>query len=464
MIQERRKFKRAPIFLIANVKDLKSLQQNSSGITADFSREGIGIESNSIYFHRGEILEILLKDPQSELSFSAEGEIVWKRDGWYNCKIGIKFRQITPLTINKILTLTSGVDKIPAEPHLPDNGNRESEERNKEKKADPVAPATSGGPMGKNVNIDESIYLSAIRTDIADKADPVIDASTLTGQANNNPSGKNTKSHLNKNPVPGSDRIILGKPVINGSRNNKRLFPFVLMLLSVVFLASVILMSNNIKRLLRFNIQPGQFVFSQDTVKDSNISLIDSKRADVFSAKRSPESLQISGAQNINASLTGKDKSDVQHLPATAEARRAYDKVTIVTTHDNNRNKSLSANAGIIPASNLKATIMFNYNSDVINRGFYPQIRNIMKALLANPKSIVKINGHADNTGPEMYDLDLSMRRALAVKKMLTQKGIGSERRKLAFLGESSPVASNLTASGRTKNRRVEMLVVSVAD
>jgi len=465
MIQERRKFQRSSIFLIANVRDLKSFQQNSSGITADFSQEGIGIESHNICFHRGESLEILLKDPQSELSFSAEGEIVWKRDGWYNCKIGVKFRQITPLTINKVLTLISGVDKIPAESHLPDNGNRESEGSKKEKKADPAAPATSDRPTRKAVNIDESIYLSAIETDFTDKAKPVIDSSAPNGNVNKNPTRVNTKSHSNEDPMPGSDRTVVEEPVINGSQNNKRLFPFLLMLLSVVFLAAAVLTSNNIKRLLGFNIQPGQFVFSQAIVKESNVSLIDRGRSDIFSAKRPPELSQVSDTQDINdASLTGKDKSDVQYPSIAAEVVQTGKTVTFVTTHDHNQNKSLSSNANIVPANDLKATIMFDYKSDIINPVFHSQIENISKALLANPKSIVKINGHADNTGPEMYNLDLSMRRSLAVKKMLLQKGIGSERVKLAFFGESNPVASNMTVSGRMKNRRVEMLVVSAVD
>ena len=450
MMQERRKFQRSPIFLIANVKDLKSLQQNSSGITADFSREGIGIESHSIYFHRGEILEIILKDPQSELSFSAEGEIVWKRDGWYSCKIGIKFRQITPLTINQILRLTSDGNKIPAESHLRDSGNGESEGKNKENKSDPEAPARSDEPTGKAANIDESIYLGTIRTDITDKAVTVIDASTLNGK-------------VNKNPLPESNNIISKEPVVNNSQNNKRMFPFMLVLLTVVFAAAAVLTFNNIKGLLGSHLQPGHSVISQDAVTEGNISLIESKRSDVISVKKPPEPLQVSDIQNVkDASLTGTVKSDVPHLSAAAEVGQADHKVTLVTTHDNNRNKSLSANADIIPVSDLRATIMFDYNSDVINPVFYPQIGNITKALLANPKSIVKINGHADNTGPEMYNLDLSMRRSLAVKKMLLRKGIGSERIKIASLGESNPVASNLTVSGRMKNRRVEMLVVSV--
>jgi outer membrane protein OmpA-like peptidoglycan-associated protein len=250
---------------------------------------------------------------------------------------------------------------------------------------------------------------------------------------------------LHKDPMPGSDRIISKEPVINKKRPSIAL----LILLSAVFLAATALRSDNIKNLLRFNQLTDQFVFSHDAVKENE----------------PPESLQVSENQDINdASLTGKDKSHVQHLSAVAEAGQRNDTVATVNTHDNDHNKNHSAKADMPPVNDLRATIMFGYNSDIIDPTFYPPIENITKALLANPKSNVTIKGHADNTGPEMYNLDLSMRRSLAVKKMLLRKGIDNERIKLAFLGESNPAASNRTATGRMRNRRVEMLVVSGLD
>ena len=72
----------------------------------------------------------------------------------------------------------------------------------------------------------------------------------------------------------------------------------------------------------------------------------------------------------------------------------------------------------------------------------------------------VTIEGHADATGTEQYNLDLSKRRAAAVQKYITGKGVDQARVSIAFFGESKPVESNATKEGRRKNRRVEFRIV----
>jgi OOP family OmpA-OmpF porin len=72
----------------------------------------------------------------------------------------------------------------------------------------------------------------------------------------------------------------------------------------------------------------------------------------------------------------------------------------------------------------------------------------------------VTIEGHADATGTEQYNLDLSRRRAAAVQKYIVGKGVDQARVNIAFFGESKPVESNATKEGRRKNRRVEFRIV----
>ena len=54
---------------------------------------------------------------------------------------------------------------------------------------------------------------------------------------------------------------------------------------------------------------------------------------------------------------------------------------------------------------------------------------------------------------------ELSAQRSLAVLRYLTKRGIGSEKIRAAAAGQSRPIASNSTASGKAKNRRVEVVV-----
>ena len=68
--------------------------------------------------------------------------------------------------------------------------------------------------------------------------------------------------------------------------------------------------------------------------------------------------------------------------------------------------------------------------------------------------------GHTDSVGSDAYNQRLSVRRANAVKAYLVSQGVAADRIVVEGKGESKPVATNKTAAGRAKNRRVEVEVV----
>ncbi len=73
----------------------------------------------------------------------------------------------------------------------------------------------------------------------------------------------------------------------------------------------------------------------------------------------------------------------------------------------------------------------------------------------------VEIEGHTDNIGTEEYNMDLSARRAEAVRRYLHEKGgIPLHAISVAPYGESKPVADNSTSEGRAANRRVVIRVL----
>jgi len=78
-----------------------------------------------------------------------------------------------------------------------------------------------------------------------------------------------------------------------------------------------------------------------------------------------------------------------------------------------------------------------------------------------HPDRALAIEGHADATGTDEYNLQLSQRRAAAVQSFLVASGIGPSRVTAQGFGERFPVASNAAAAGRAMNRRVEMLVLN---
>ncbi|KPL68218.1 hypothetical protein SZ64_08830 [Erythrobacter sp. SG61-1L] len=69
------------------------------------------------------------------------------------------------------------------------------------------------------------------------------------------------------------------------------------------------------------------------------------------------------------------------------------------------------------------------------------------------------VEGHADSIGEESYNMDLSLRRANAVRQSLVTGGMTEGRVQAAGLGETQPIASNETEEGRQENRRVVIIV-----
>ncbi|MNP83346.1 putative lipoprotein YiaD precursor [compost metagenome] len=71
----------------------------------------------------------------------------------------------------------------------------------------------------------------------------------------------------------------------------------------------------------------------------------------------------------------------------------------------------------------------------------------------------MRVDGHTDASGKEAYNEQLSLRRAKSVAKVLNTVGMKQENIQLRGLGSSEPVATNTTATGRTENRRVAIVV-----
>ena len=87
------------------------------------------------------------------------------------------------------------------------------------------------------------------------------------------------------------------------------------------------------------------------------------------------------------------------------------------------------------------------------------ELGEIAKLLGQDPKLNLYMVGHTDNVGTFSSNMDLSQRRAEAVVKTLVAKhGIDTKRLHPVGVGPLAPVASNKTAEGRAKNRRVEIV------
>ena len=87
------------------------------------------------------------------------------------------------------------------------------------------------------------------------------------------------------------------------------------------------------------------------------------------------------------------------------------------------------------------------------------QLAPFVTLLKDQPQRRIRIAGYTDSRGPESYNLDLSRRRAGAVRDFLIENGIAPHRLTARGYGEAVAVASNTTIAGRRENRRVEVIV-----
>jgi outer membrane protein OmpA-like peptidoglycan-associated protein len=86
-------------------------------------------------------------------------------------------------------------------------------------------------------------------------------------------------------------------------------------------------------------------------------------------------------------------------------------------------------------------------------------IDGVAAALRAHPEAVVLVEGHTDSRGDAAENVQLSRRRAGAVKQALVNRGVSEDRITTAGFGQDHPIAPNDTPEGRARNRRTELVV-----
>ena len=107
----------------------------------------------------------------------------------------------------------------------------------------------------------------------------------------------------------------------------------------------------------------------------------------------------------------------------------------------------------------IPSDISFDTGRSDIKSNFAQVLDRFAGSLRDNQNTNVRIVGHTDSTGTDAINNPLSVERATSTRNYLTSRGVGGSRIQVEGKGSYQPITSNDTAEGRSRNRRVEILV-----
>ena len=133
-------------------------------------------------------------------------------------------------------------------------------------------------------------------------------------------------------------------------------------------------------------------------------------------------------------------------------------------TEDSNVPDEITRDLYLVPivaqATITLNNIFFDFDRSTLKPTSFAELNRLVEFLSKNTDMRISVNGYTDDVGDGEYNMKLSQRRASAVTKYLTGKGINAERIETKWFGEMRHIATNKTADGRSLNRRVEMTIL----
>jgi outer membrane protein OmpA-like peptidoglycan-associated protein len=108
--------------------------------------------------------------------------------------------------------------------------------------------------------------------------------------------------------------------------------------------------------------------------------------------------------------------------------------------------------------SGYNPQVSFYAGSSELDTAARTSLKRLVNYMQGNPKFNILVVGHTDSLGAADYNMDLSIKRADAVKSFLVSNGINGDRITTQGKGSTQNIASNTTREGRAKNRRAEVI------
>ncbi len=171
-----------------------------------------------------------------------------------------------------------------------------------------------------------------------------------------------------------------------------------------------------------------------------------------FDAQITAESDQLGAARQIVAGIPGTRTVTVTGFGITQPSPSATPAGPSATTSSTRPSPAASA----APRPDL-APIVFEGASSVVSPEDQQRLSELARHLLAHPAATVVLRGYTDNGQDADGRRRLSLARAEAVRQVLVDAGVPRDRVRTIARGSADPAASNDTAEGRARNRRVEI-------
>lgn len=111
----------------------------------------------------------------------------------------------------------------------------------------------------------------------------------------------------------------------------------------------------------------------------------------------------------------------------------------------------------------FESDVLFDIDSATLKPGARAALDDAAQVFRNFPKTAIVVQGHTDATGTEIHNQELSERRAQSVVAYLVGRDVDTARITSVGYGEGHPIASNDTDSGRSQNRRVDLLLKAKA-
>ena len=189
-----------------------------------------------------------------------------------------------------------------------------------------------------------------------------------------------------------------------------------------------------------------QYQTTQDAIMLNTKSDLAASQSDL-AATRTDLAYTQDAAATTAAQLSTSEKARTLAEARASEAMAALAKMSAVREESR----------GLVIT--LSGSVLFRSDEATLLPEAQERLAQVADALMATRERFVIVEGHTDSQGTDAYNLDLSKRRADAVRSFLTQKGYDPDRIRAVGIGEARPIAENETAEGRANNRRVEVVI-----